>query len=427
MKKYILNKCISIFVIFKKNIFLYKDIIEFKKLVLSSNFISLKLLKCVINFPNNKYYLGLGKLFEIKNLIKKYKINYLLLNIVLKTNQEKNLCNYLNCNILDKTNIILNIFNNKADTYFGKLQVKLAYLNYLSTRLVNRWNHLERQKGGIKNISGPGEKQIEIDKRIIKKKINLIKNKLIKIKNQKKKSEYLRSISNVFTISLVGYTNSGKSTLFNLLTNSNLVNENTFFSTLDTYIKKIKYNNLNKILVSDTIGFIKELPLSLLEAFESTLSEINNSKLILHIIDISNVYFQENINIVNLMLNKILKKNIPIIQIINKIDKIKNLNPNIDYNLKKIWISAKYNLGINYIFNYINCFFSKYYIKFKICINVYILNIIRNFLYRNNFVIREYSLNGIKYFFDLNMTNLDLNRFIKNYPFIKKYIINYYE
>ncbi len=428
MNKNILNKCISVFICLKKNVILENDIIEFKKLILSSNFINLKLIKCLINIPNSKYYIGIGKLFEIKNLINKYKIHYILLNITLKSNQERNLYNYLNCNILDKTNIILNIFRIKAKTYFGKLQTKLAYLNYLSTRLVNRWSHLERQKGGIKNVSGPGEKQIEIDKRIIKKQIRLINIKLLKIKNQKNKSEYLRSISNVFTVSLVGYTNSGKSTLFNLLTRSNLYNNNTFFSTLDTYIKKIKYNNnINSILISDTIGFMKDLPSSILEAFKSTLNEINNSKLILHIIDISNMYFSKNIDIVNLMLNKILKKNIPIIQILNKIDKIKGLKPKIDCNLKKIWISAKYNLGIDYIFNYINNFFSKFYNKYKLCINYNIIKLVRNFLYKNNLVIKEYSFNGIKYYFDLNMTNLDLNRLLKNFPFIKKYIIKFYE
>ncbi len=427
MKKFI-DKCISIFISSKRNIIMENDIIEFKKLVISSNFIIFKLIKYLINIPNNKYYINIGKLLEIKNLVKKHNINYILLNVILKRTQERNLYNYLNCNILDKTNIILNIFKNKASTYFGKLQIKLAYLNYLNTRLVNRWSHLERQRGGIKNISGPGEKQIEIDKRIIKKKINLIKFKLNKINYQKSKSELLRSASNIFTVSLVGYTNSGKSTLFNLLTNTqyNIMNTNTFFSTLDTYIKRIKYNNnIKRILISDTIGFIKDLPITIIKAFKSTLNEINNSKLILHVIDISNMYFSENINIVNLMLDKILKKNIPIIQIFNKIDKIKNLIPSIDYNLKKILISAKYNLGINFICDYINYFFSKFYIKCKLCINLSILKIIHSFLYKNNFIIKEYSFDGIKYYFELNMTNLDLNRFLKNYPFIKKYIIIY--
>ncbi len=422
----LINNCLAIFIIYNNKKFIDLDIKEYKKLICSSDFLIIKFIKFSIKLPNSKYYIGLGKLIYIKYLIKKYNLSFLLFNIILKNNQEKNLKNFFNCKILDRTDIILNIFLKRANTYYGKLQVKLAFLNYLITKLVNRWSHLERQKGGVKNISGPGEKQIEIDKRIIKKKINLIKYKLYKINKQKNKSQDLRNISNIFTVSLVGYTNSGKSTLFNLLTDSKLDVSNNYFCTLDSYIRKMKNNkNINNILISDTIGFIKNLPLNILDAFKATLNEINNSNLILHIIDISNIYFLEYVNIVNLILENILYKKIPIIQIMNKIDIIKNYNPKIDNNLNRIWISAKYNLGINLIINYINNFFLKFYNIYKICIPYKISFLLRNFLYKNNFVCKEYIKNSEMYFFVLKMTNLDFNRLLKIYPFINEYLINY--
>ncbi len=421
-----INRCLVIFIKFKNKKILFYDIKEFKKLVVSSNFKIYKFIKFYINIPNNKYYIGNGKLIELKYLIIKYNLSFILFNIILKSNQERNLKNYLKCNIFDINNIILNIFKIKAKTYFGKLQVELAYLNYLSTRLVNRWVHLERQRGNIKNISGPGEKQIEIDKRIIKKKINIIKNKLLNIKIQKYKSNKLRLNSNIFTVSLVGYTNSGKSTLFNLLTNSNLSVENKFFSTIDTYIKKIKNNfNINKILISDTIGFINNLPYELLNAFESTLYEINNSNLILHIIDFSNCFYKNHLKVVNYILKKILKKKIHILYVMNKIDKLNNFFPNIDINLNKIWISAKYNLGIDLLINYIKNFFNKYYKLFKFLIPFNISKNLYSFLYKNNFIYKKKYINNNynMFYIYLKLTKIEFNILLKNYPFILNYII----
>ncbi len=415
------NKYLAVFIYSSKNSFLDFEIHEFKKLIISSNILINKFIKCYIKSPNNKYYFGIGKLNELKLLIEKNKYNYILLNYSIRIVQERNLIRFLNCKIIDRTKIILNIFKQSAKTYFGKLQIKLAYLNYLSTRLVNRWKHLERQKGGIKNISGPGEKQLEIDKRIIKNKIFLINKKLCKINLQKKKSEKLRT--NCFTISLVGYTNSGKSTLFNLLTKSNNDIKNMLFTTLDVYIRKIKFlNKIKNILITDTIGLIQNLPLNIFNAFKFTFNEINNSKLIFHIIDISDSYFKYYINYVNSILNKVLYKFIPIVQIMNKIDKIDKCKYNMDNVNKKIWISAKYNIGIEYIYKYIINFFSKDKFYYKLSLNNKLSLILRNYLYKNNLVIKEWSLDSEKYNFLLFLNKIDLSRLLKFYPFIKIYL-----
>ncbi len=402
---------------------------EFKKLIISSGIFIDKFINIHVRYPNKKYYLGIGNLEKIYNIIKKYGFVKLLINFVLKSTQENNLKKFLKCSILNRTNIILNIFKKRANTSYGKLQVKLAYLNYLSTRLTRRWSHLERQKGGMKYISGPGEKQIEIDRRIIKKKIKNISFNINKISLQKDKSEKLRNKLNIPLISLVGYTNSGKSTLFNLLTNSDLKSDNVLFSTLDTYIKKIRrYKFYCDILISDTVGFIRNLPKNIFNAFKSTFSEILKSKLILHIIDISNIYFQDYINTVNIMLNNINIKNIPIVQVMNKIDMLNNCNSKIEFNYEnlpyKIWISAKKKLGINYIYDVIKIYLFSNLKKYKICIPLKLSFKIRKYLYKNNFINREWSYDGKYYFFEILLKEIDYYFFLKKFYFVKNFLIN---
>lgn len=411
-------------------IYIYKKYInliekkEFKKLILSLGIKKFKYINIKINIPNNKFFFGKGKILELKNIFFKNKYKLLLINIDLKYSQEYNIKKILNCKILNRTNIILNIFKKRANTIYGKLQVKLAYLKYLSTRLVNRWTHLERQKGGLKFISGPGEKQIEIDRRIIKKKIKIINYKLKKNIFQRNNSEKLRNKFNIPKISLIGYTNSGKSTLFNLLTNNNYCNKNNFFSTLDVYIKKIvffkfKYN----ILLSDTIGFFRNLPKNILDAFKSTLDEINKSKLIFHIVDVSNIYFNDNINIVNNILFSINIFNVPIVLIMNKIDKIKNCNKGINFNKYnipyKIWISAKKKIGINYIYDVINFYFFNSIKKYKIIFSINFISIIKKEIYNNSFILNEWNYNKTEYCINIICKKKYILNLINKYSFIK--------
>ncbi len=424
------NNVLAIFIYFNKLNIIEKK--EFKKLIFSAGYNIGKLLYVNIRYPNRKFFFGLGKLKEIIFFVKKFFFKKIFINLVLKSTQEYNLKKKTKCSIINRTYIILNIFKKRANTNYGKLQVKLAYLNYLSTRLVRRWRHLERQKGGIKYISGPGEKQIEIDRRIIKKKISLISKNIKKISNQKNKNTQFRNKHNVPIISLVGYTNSGKSTLFNLLTNSNFYYKKGFFSTLDTYIRKIsKFKFSSNVLLSDTIGFIRDLPSSIKSAFKSTLNEISYSQLILHIIDSSNLYFLDYINIVNSVLKDINIYNVPVIQIMNKIDKLKNFSVKLDINNLnlpfRIWISAKKEMGINFIYNIINFYLFSKKIKTTICVPLKISFFLRNILYSNNIVLKEWSNNGKKYYFDILSPKILFLSILKKYCFLKKYLGNFHE
>ncbi len=407
----------------KKNLIDKKD---FKKLVLSSGIKYInKYISIRIRYPNIKYFFGLGKLLELKRYITKYNFSNVFLNIDLKGLQEFNLKKKLNCCIFNKTTIILNIFKRRVNTIYGKLQVKLAYLNYLSNRLVRRWTHLERQKGGIRYISGPGEKQIEIDRRIIKKKIKNIYLNLNKNILQRRKRDFLRNEIKIPRISLVGYTNSGKSTLFNLLTNSNIYCKNYYFSTLDTYIKKIKiFKFYCDVLLSDTIGFIKKLPKSIIKAFKSTLYEINKSNLIFHIVDVSNIYFNNYIDIVNNILLDININNIPVILLMNKIDLLPNFNKKIEFDINKnpyrIWISAKKKIGINYIYKIINFYFFNNFKKYIIKVPVIYFDLIKNYLYNNCYIINKWSYNKYYYFIYIFINKKKFLYLINKYSFIKK-------
>ncbi len=410
--------------IYTKKINLIEEL-EFKKLVFSFGIKYKKYIKIHVRFPNKKYFFGIGKIKELKDNIIKHNIFQIVISRSLKSIQEYNLKKVLNCFLLNKTNLILSIFNKRATTNYGKLQVKLSYLNYLSTRLINKWTHLERQRGGVKFISGPGEKQIEIDRRIIKKKINYIKLCLKKNNLNKNRRKKLRDKYNIPIISLVGYTNSGKSTLFNLLTDSKVICENKYFSTLDTYIRKIKiFNFYYDILLSDTIGFIKYLPKNIISGFKGTLDEINNSKLIFHVVDVSNIYYINNINIVNNILLNINIFNIPIVLIMNKIDKLNDFSSKIDYNNNnipyRIWISSKKKIGINYINDIIKFYFFNDLINFIICISINFVYLIKKYIYKNNIIIlKEWSLDGKEYFINIIIKKIYINIFIKKYPFVK--------
>ncbi len=412
-------KNLVIYVYYKKINLIEKN--EFIKLIKSSNMSIDKFIYIRIRKFNRKYFFGIGKLNEIFFIIKKKKYNQLLINVTLKSIQEYNLKKFLNCNLLNRINIILNIFKKRAIDSYSKLQVELAYLNYLSTRLVKKWTHLERQKGGTRYISGPGEKQIEIDRRIIKKKINFVLNKINKNILNKNQEKFLRNKNEIPLVSLVGYTNSGKSTLFNCLTNYNLESKDFFFTTLDTYIKKInKFNFFYNVLISDTIGFIRNLPSVIYDAFKSTLQEIKNSDLILHIVDISDIYFNDYINVVNLILSNININNIPVILVMNKIDKIYGLKEKIEFNINnepiKIWISAKNELGIIFIKKVIDFYLFNKFIKYNLFIPVNLFNIFNNFKYKKR--ISSVKWNNFKkyYILDIFLTKNEIDFFLKKYP-----------
>ncbi|NOU48859.1 MAG: GTPase HflX [Bacteroidales bacterium] len=269
-----------------------------------------------IDRPNSRTYVGTGKLEEIAAYVKVENIDLVVFDDELSGSQIRNIETELECKILDRTNLILDIFAKNARTSYAKTQVELAQLQYILPRLTRMWTHLERQRGGI-GFRGPGETEIETDRRIIRTKITLLKERLKEIDTQQ--STQRKNRVNLIRVALVGYTNVGKSTIMNLVSKSDLHAENKLFATLDTTVRKVVIDNL-PFLLSDTVGFIRKLPHGLIESFKSTLDEVRESDILLHIVDISHPEFESQIETVNQTLQEISASDKKIILVFNKID-----------------------------------------------------------------------------------------------------------
>jgi len=267
-------------------------------------------------YPDPKTYLGSGKLNEVSQYIIENNIDLAVFDDELKPSQQRNIEKLLNCKVLDRTHLILDIFAKRAQTAHAKAQVELAQYQYLLPRLTGMWTHLEKQRGGI-GMRGPGEKEIETDRRIIRNRIAYLKEKLQEIDRQKTTQRSNRE--KFIRVALVGYTNVGKSTIMNLISKSEVFAENKLFATLDTTVRKVVIDNL-PFLLSDTVGFIRKLPHSLVESFKSTLDEIRETNLIIHVVDISHPDFEEQIAIVNQTLAEIGASGKPMLILFNKID-----------------------------------------------------------------------------------------------------------
>ena len=270
--------------------------------------------------PNPKTFIGSGKITEVQAYNKKNDISSVIFDDELSPTQQGNLERILRCKIIDRTGLILDIFAQRAQTSYAKNQVELAQYQYLMPRLKGLWTHLERQKGGI-GMRGPGETEIETDRRIVRDKISLLKNKLKNI--DKQMSVQRGNRGSLVRVSLVGYTNVGKSTLMNLISKSDVFAEDKLFATLDTTVRKIVVENL-PFLMTDTVGFIRKLPTQLIESFKSTLNEITESDLVLHVVDISHPNYEDHIESVNVILDQIKCSEKPSLMVFNKIDKISN-------------------------------------------------------------------------------------------------------
>jgi GTP-binding protein HflX len=309
-----------------------------------------------LKHPDNKTFLGKGKIEEVRKYVEEECIDIIIFDDELTPSQIRNIEKiFLECKILDRSNLILDIFASRAQTAQARTQVELAQYEYLLPRLTRMWTHLERQKGGI-GMRGPGETQIETDRRIIKDKIALLKNKLDKIDKQSLTRRKGRA--DMIRVALVGYTNAGKSTLMNKLSKSEIFAENKLFATLDTTVRKVVIENL-PFLLSDTVGFIRKLPHQLVESFKSTLDEVRESDLLIHIVDISNPSFEDQIDVVNKTIAEIGAENKPTILVFNKIDaysfilkdeddltEFKKENRSLEY-LKDTWMN---NLEVESIF-----------------------------------------------------------------------------
>ena len=302
--------------------------------------------------PDAKYYLGSGKAEELADMVKATESRVVIFNHDLSPSQQRNLERLLECRVADRTGLILDIFAQRAKSHEGKLQVELAQLEHLSTRLVRGWTHLERQKGGIGMRGGPGETQLELDRRMLRIRVKQLREKLEKLKQQRGMQRRSRKRSQVMSVSLVGYTNAGKSTLFNRMTQSKVYAANQLFATLDTTSRKLYIPDTGHIILSDTVGFIKHLPHALVEAFGATLEEAVQADLLLHIVDVASSNRDEQIAQVNKVLMEIGAQDVPQILVLNQIDRIgmeAGLERDEYGRICKVRISAKNGDGLEFL------------------------------------------------------------------------------
>ncbi|HEY9267986.1 MAG TPA: GTPase HflX [Methylotenera sp.] len=295
---------------------------ELRQLSLSAGLAVLGTIEGKRSAPDAKLFIGRGKADELLQMMRASESNIAVFNHDLTPSQQRNLERFLQARVVDRTGLILDIFSQRAQTHEGKLQVELAQLEHLSTRLVRGWTHLERQKGGIGVRGGPGETQLELDRRMLRVRVKQLREKLLKLKAQRGMQRRARKRSNVMTVSLVGYTNAGKSTIFNRLTKANIYAADQLFATLDTTTHKIFIEGCGQVVLSDTVGFIKHLPHALVEAFGATLEEAVQADLLLHIVDTASSNRDEQIAQVNKVLHEIGAAKVPQILVHNQIDRI---------------------------------------------------------------------------------------------------------
>jgi len=308
-----------------------------------------------IDKPTSNYFIKAGKVEEIKGLVKELSADLVIFNNALSPSQERNLEKIFGARVLDRTSLILDIFATRATSHIGKLQVELAQLTHLSTRLVRGWSHLERQKGGI-GLRGPGETQLETDRRLIGHRIKSIKKRLDKAHNQKEVNRYSRKKGKNQVVALVGYTNAGKTTLFNYLTENMLYAADKPFATLDSVTRKNSIPDLKNILFSDTVGFISDLPTQLIESFKATLDDLRTADLLLHVVDISDKDYRFKAKEVMKLIDELGLSDIPILKVNNKSDKanLSNLDELSASKANQVWISAQKEEGFDGLIHSIN-------------------------------------------------------------------------
>lgn len=327
-----------------------EELEELNELAISAGAEIVAVVTATRRVPDAKYFVGTGKAREIGEAVAATGAKLVIFNHVLSPAQERNIERLIKCRVLDRTGLILDIFAQRARSFEGKLQVELARLNHLSTRLIRGWTHLERQRGGIGLRGGPGETQLEVDRRLIRNKIKGIKERLSKIRKQREQGRRSRRKATVPTVALVGYTNAGKSTLFNQLTGSDVYVADQLFATLDPTMRRIDVPEIGAVVLADTVGFIRHLPHDLIEAFQATLEEVSEADLLLHVVDVQDENRDAHVVQVEEVLDSIDANRVPTLMVYNKIDVEEDSRSGVERDgvgeIKRVFISATKKLGL---------------------------------------------------------------------------------
>lgn len=328
----------------------HEDLSELRELALSAGAIPVAVVTGTRKTADPKYFVGTGKLEEIAASARENEAELVLFNHALTPSQERNLERALSIRVVDRTGLILDIFAQRARTFEGKLQVELAQLRHMTTRLVRGWTHLERQKGGIGLRGGPGETQLEVDKRLLETRIRGIQKRLEKVESQRSQGRKARKRAEIPVVGLVGYTNAGKSTLFNTLTQAEVYAADQLFATLDPTLRRLQITEQLSVVLADTVGFIRHLPHELVAAFRSTLSETCDADLLLHVVDASDPRVAETVAQVEEVLEEIGALQVPRLQIYNKVDLLEDAKPRVERDVQgtivRVWLSAMTGEGL---------------------------------------------------------------------------------
>ncbi|MDY5422177.1 ribosome rescue GTPase HflX [Actinobacillus porcinus] len=416
------DKAIVVHVFFsqQKNV---DDLVEFQLLAQSAQVDIAQVRTTSRSTPQAKYFVGQGKAEEIAEAVKLHDANVILVNHQLTPAQSRNLESLCQCRVVDRTGLILDIFAQRARSHEGKLQVELAQLKHLATRLVRRKTGLDQQKGAV-GLRGPGETQLETDRRLIKVRIAQLQNRLEKVAKQRNQNRQTRQKADIPTVSLVGYTNAGKSTLFNRLTQSDVYAADQLFATLDPTLRRLHIQDVGTTILADTVGFIRDLPHDLVSAFKSTLQETTEAGLLLHVIDGADTRKLENITAVNTVLEEIDANDVPMLLVYNKIDALENVRPHIEWNDQNqpiaVYLSAQTGEGIELLLDAIRLRLSDEILKLALTLAPN-LGQIRHALYQLHCVRHEQISERGEFELEIEIDKVEWLKLVKRFPLLNQH------